>query len=207
MRDRLSKHFPFFEASLIDALITHCEWAEIPSGQIILGKGAYVKVVPLLISGLLKVIRREEHASLLLYYIKPGESCVMSLTACLHNKQSQIEARTEEDTELLLLPAHLVSQWMIDFPSWNTYVYDLFNLRYSELLITIDSLIFHSMDQRIKDFLKEKSVLSGNHILKITHLEIANQLNTAREVVSRILKKLETEKFIEQSRGKIIILN
>jgi len=207
MQEILNKQFPFFNAELMDSIVAHGQWVQVAAGEVILKHRAYVKVIPLVSSGLLKVSRLEDDKELLLYYIKPGESCVMSLTACLHNQQSQVLAITEEASELLLIPAHFVQEWMHSYPAWNSFVYDMFNLRYTELLQTIDSLIFHSMDQRIRSFLLDKAGSSGTDSLEITHLEIARQLNTAREVVSRIMKKLETEYFIRQDRGKITLLH
>lgn len=170
----------------------------IPGGTEILKEGQFVKVVPLVEKGLLKVFTRNEDRELLLYYIQPEESCVMSFSACLKNEPSKVFAVTEEETTALLLPADKVKDWMREFPELNALFFQQYNLRYTDLLSTINNVLFDKMDKRLLNYLQEKVKVSHRNPLKLSHKQIANDLGTAREVVSRIIKKLENEKVVEQ---------
>ena len=155
-------------------------------------------MIPLVISGLIKVFTRFEDKELLLYYIKPNESCVMSFSAGINEVPSKIFAITEEDSHVLLIPVEKLSKWMKDFPDFNSLFYMQYNMRYADLLSTINSLLFEKLDKRVYDYLKEKVAISQKNPLKISHRQIANELGTAREVISRIMKKLETEGKVKQ---------
>ena len=179
---------------------------EIPRGTEILREGQYVKVIPLLMEGLIKVFSRRDDKELLLYYIKPEESCIMSFAAGIKNEPSMIYAVTEEDTTALLLPADKVRQWIRQYPDINSLFFQQYNLRYTDLLSTIHQLLFDRMDKRILDYLVNKVRLTGRNPVKISHREIASDLGTAREVVTRLLKKLEAEGSIHQDTNSIEIL-
>lgn len=178
----------------------------IPAGTEILRAGQYVKVIPIVTEGLIKVYNRFEDKELLLYYIKPDESCIMSFAAGLNNEPSRVYASTEDDTTALLIPADKVSNWVRQFPDINSLFYQQYNLRYSEMLDTIHHMLFKKMDMRLYDYLKEKSYLTNKTTLKISHRQIASELGTAREVISRIMKKLENEGKVSQQFGEITIL-
>lgn len=178
----------------------------IPSGTQILREGQYVKVVPLVIEGLIKVFTKQEDKELLLYYIQPQESCIMSFSASLSNEPSKVFAITESDTKALLLPATEMNEWIRQYPNINTMFFNMFKLRYADLLDTINHLIFNKLDQRVLKHLKNKAELLGEKTVITTHKQIANELGTAREVVSRIIKKLEKEGFVLQLQDGIKIL-
>jgi CRP/FNR family transcriptional regulator len=184
----------------------HAILKEIPQGMEILREGQYIKVIPIVVEGLLKVYTRHEDKELLLYYIKPQESCIMSFSASMKNEPSQIFAVAEEDTTALLLPVERIIQWTRLFPDINQLFFQQYNLRYTELLTTIHHLLFDRMDKRILDFLANKSQLTGRNPIKISHRQIAAELGTAREVVSRLMKKLENEGKIKQEANMIEIL-
>jgi len=184
----------------------HAILKEIPQGTEILREGQYIKVIPIVVEGLLKVYTRHEDKELLLYYIKPQESCIMSFSAGMKNEPSQIFAVAEEDTTALLLPVERIIQWTRLFPDINQLFFQQYNLRYTELLTTIHHLLFDRMDKRILDFLANKSQLTGRNPIKISHRQIAAELGTAREVVSRLMKKLENEGKIKQEANMIEIL-
>ena len=183
---------------LVQEIVDSSSTKEIPRDTEILREGQYVKVIPIVIEGLIRVFTRYEDKELLLYYIKPNESCIMSFSANLQNEPSKVYACTEEDTTALLLPVHEVSRWTKRFADFNTIFFQQYNLRYSELLNTIHHLLFDKMDKRLYDYLEEKINLTNKNPIKITHRQIANELGTAREVVSRVLKKLEKEGKIKQ---------
>lgn len=192
--------------TLSKEIIENSKTLTIPKDTEILREGQYVKVIPIVIEGLIKVFSSFDEKELLLYYIRPNESCIMSFAASLHNQPSKVFAITEEDTEVLLLPVDKVSAWLKDFPEINSLFYDQYNLRYSELLHTINHVLFNKLDQRLWDYLLEKKTVLKQNPLKISHRQIASELGTAREVISRLMKKLELEGKIKQHATQIEIL-
>jgi CRP/FNR family transcriptional regulator len=196
--EHLRKYLPQLSTELIALFAQHGTIANVDPATEILQEGQSVKVIPLVLEGLIKVFSRNEERELLLYYIEPSESCVMSFLAGIRNKPSKIFASTEVPTKVLLLPSHLVAQWTHQYPALNTLFYDLYNTRYTELLDTLNQLIFQKLDGRLYDYLVEKSRLSHSTILDIRHREIALDLGTSREVITRVLKKLEKEGKLRQ---------
>jgi len=178
---------------------------EIPVDTEILREGQFVKVIPIVLKGLIRVYTRHKDRDLLLYYIRPKESCIMSFAASLKNEPSKVFALTEEDTTALLLPVDKVSNWIKQYPNLNDLFYQQYNLRYSELLDTIHHVLFENMDTRLYNYLKEKVNLTNKNPLKISHKQIASELGTAREVISRVMKKLELEGKVKQHSNGIEI--
>jgi CRP/FNR family transcriptional regulator, anaerobic regulatory protein len=172
----------------------------------ILREGQYVKLIPLVLQGSIKVFTRHEEKELLLYYIENGESCIMSFTAGLKNNPSKVFAITEEDTLLVLMPADKMNHWIKTFPSVNDLFYNLYDQRYASLLDTINHLLYNRLDQRLYKYLEEKSRQKGSRILDIRHKQIAAELGTVREVISRVMKKLEQEGKVKQLPNAIEIL-
>ena len=204
--DQIPKVLAHLPPELTQEIIATSGIKEFSKETEILREGQYVKVIPLVLEGLVKVFTRHEDKELLLYYIKPNESCIMSFTAGLKNEPSTVFAQTEEDTKVLLLPVHKTGVWVKSFPDLNTLFFQQFNLRYSELLDTIHHILFNKMDQRLYDYLLEKVRLTHKNPLKISHRQIAQELGTAREVISRVIKKLESEGKIKQHSSRIEIL-
>ena len=202
----LSEALPYLHPQLIAEISEISVLQDIPKDKTILREGQYVKVIPLVFSGLIKVFTRHEDKDLLLYYIRPAESCIMSFSASLKNEPSRVYAVTEEDTTALLLPVDHVSKWITQFPDFNSLFFQQFNLRYSELLDTIHHVLFKKMDIRLYEYLKDKIILTKKNPLKISHRQIANELGTAREVISRVMKKLENEGKIKQHFNSIELL-
>jgi CRP/FNR family transcriptional regulator len=202
----IKKHLYYLGPDLLEEVLKYGIFREIPADTEILQEGQYVKVIPIVIEGLIKVYSRYEDKELLLYYIEPFESCIMSFSAGLRNEPSRIFAMTEEDTKALLLPSGKVSEWTKQFPGINTLFYQQYNMRYAELLETIKYLLYHKLDKRILDYLLEKSRIKGEKILDIRHKQIATELGTAREVITRLLKKMEKEGKIRQNASGIEIL-
>ena len=132
--------------------------------------------------------------------------CIMSFSACCSNSASIIQAATLEDTKLLLIPSNRLREWISDYPSFNFFIFELFNKRYLDLLDTINQLIFYHLDERLLNYLSEQSILAGNNTISITHQQIATDMGTAREVISRLLKKLERENKILTGRNQVTIL-
>lgn len=192
---------------LKDEIISISNLVEIKSGTIILREGEYIKVIPLLISGLAKVFKEEPNYGneVLLYYIQPGESCIMSVTTLIREETSHVKAVIEEDATLVLIPADKALSIAKKYPKWNEFIYDLFNLKFDELLKVIEILTFSNKDARLLEYLKKESKLKNTKTLLTTHQQIAYELGSSREVISRLLKKLEGEGKIKLSQGNITL--
>ena len=178
----------------------------IPKNTEVMREGQFIKAIPIVTRGLVKVFSRHEDKELLLYYIKPNESCIMTFDASLNNSPSKVYATTEEDSTVILMPVKKVFEWLKEYPEMNILFFKQYNLRYSELITMINQVLFEKMDKRLLDYLKSKVKIKKQNPIKISHREIASDLGTAREVVTRVLKKLETENKVEQNSGLIKIL-
>lgn len=172
----------------------------------ILREGQYVKYVPLVLEGAVKVFTRHEDKELLLYYIESGESCIMSFNAGLKSAASKVFAVADEKALLLLLPVEKLNEWVRSFPSLNELFFNLYDQRYASLLDTINHLLYSRLDQRLYNYLLETSRQKNSKIINIRHRQMAAELGTAREVVSRVMKKLEQEGKVKQLLGGVEIL-
>lgn len=173
----------------------------------ILENGSEVKVIPLVLKGNIKVFQEDQSGrEILLYYIKPGESCIMSIIAGKDNQTSKVRAVTSDNTEVLLFPSSLINMWMLRYKTWNDFVFNLYQKRFQELVFVINELAFGKVDTRLMQFLETRVKIEETNEIVITHQKIADELGTAREVVSRLLKKLEYEGKVHLMRGKIKIL-
>ncbi len=204
--DIIKKQLSFLGKNLLSHIMGISSIAEFKKDVEILKEGQYVKVIPIVLSGLLKVFTRQEEKELLLYYIQPSESCIMSFSASLSNDKSNVYAKTAEDSVLLLIPSDKIIELTHQFPELNDLFHQQFKIRYNDLLDTINQLVFTNLDQRLYHFLKESSKIRKENPLFISHREIANELGTAREVISRVMKKLEKEQKIIQNHDSIKIL-
>ncbi len=204
--EKLKTQLSFLGQELLEEILENSQIVEVPKNQEILREEQYVKVLPIVLEGLVKVFSSHEDKEFLLYYIQPVESCIMSFSSIINHSPSKIYAVTETDSELLLLPAEKVEAWIKKYPKFNSLIYQQYNLRYSELLDSIQHMIFDKLDKRLYDFLIEKKNLTHENPLQISHRQIASELGTAREVVSRLMKKLEIEGKIEQGVQSVMIL-
>jgi len=205
----LKNSFPQFSSS--PKLITEIEnistVMEFEKDTVILKEGSYVKVIPLVINGLVKVYKEEENGNeVLLYYIKPGESCIMSIMAAERNLAINVRGVVEEDAEIILIPIDKLSQIQKNYSKWNSFVYDLFNEKFVEVIEMIKILTFSNKDIRLENYLKRKAALNNSNTILKSHQQIANELGSSREVISRLLKKLEKEGKIELLQRQIKIL-
>jgi CRP/FNR family transcriptional regulator len=176
-------------------------------GDVILDEDSYIKSIPLVTKGSIKVLRSDEDGrEILLYYIRAGESCIMSFLGGMHQDRSKVRAVVEEDTEILFIPIEKVSLLIRDFPDWLDYIFRLYHKRFEELLEVVNSIAFKKMDERLLNFIQKKCALSNSQILTITHEQIANELGTVRVVVSRLLKQMEYEGLVKLGRNKITLL-
>lgn len=175
---------------------------DIPKDTELIRDGQYINSIPIVIRGLVKVFTKYHEKEFLLYYIQPAESCVLSFIVSKKNEPSTFFAKTEEDSEILLLPAIKVQEWIKKYPQFNAMYFNLFNERYFDLIDTLNHVLFDRLDARLYLYLKEKMTHHPSAVITTSHKDIAYEMGTSREVITRVLKKLETEsKVIQTSRG------
>ena len=192
-----------FEKELLDEL-HEAEVLDLKAGTILLRENQYIKAVPLVVEGSIKLRKIDFNGrEIVFYHVESGESCILSITSCLNNKESQADAIIDKNARILLVEGSKIPDWMKRFPSWRRFVYNLYYERMADLLGLLDRVIFKSVDSRLIMYLKENAV---NNEIKITHQQLASNLGTAREVISRLLKQMEKEELITMQRGKIKIL-
>lgn len=176
-------------------------------GDVILNENANIQAIPIVTKGSVRVIRTDEDGrEILLYYIKAGESCIMSFLGGLHHETSKVRAEVEEDAEILFLPVEKVSLFIKEYPEWLDYIFRLYHKRFEELLEVINAVAFKKVDERMLLLLSKKAELTGSKTIIVTHEQLANELGTARAVVSRLLKQLEETKMVQLGRNKITLM-
>ncbi len=199
----IESKFNYLGIELLQEIMGVSDIKKFPNKMELIREGQYVKVIPIVLNGLVKVYTQFEDKELLLYYVRPEQSCIMSFSSCLKNEKSKIFAITEEESTILLIPSDKVASWVTEFPTINKLFYQQYDLRYSELIDTINHLLFYKLDRRLLDYLTKKINVTGKNPIKVSHKEIANELGTAREVVSRLVKKLEGQNKLKQHHDSI----
>ncbi len=196
-----------FHTLLKDEVASFSELRKFKADSVILQEDSYIKSIPLVVSGSLKVVRTDANGhEILLYYITAGESCIMSFLGGIHDETSKIKAIVEEDAEILLIPVDKASEWVKKFPEWSDFIFKLYHKRFEELLSVVNAIAFQKLDVRLLHLLKQKSELAHSKEIKVTHQQLAEELGTAREVVSRVAKQMENEGLIHLSRNKITLM-
>ena len=196
-----------FSSLLNDAVYASGQIKVFPAESILLNLQSYIKSIPIVLSGSIKVIKTDEEGQeILLYYIKPGESCIMSFLAGLHNDKSKIKAIVEEDAEVLMIPIEKAGQWIREFPEWTDFIFNLYQKRFEELLDVVNAVAFQKMDVRLMNLLQQKSTLYNTKDILVTHQQLADEMGTTREAVSRVLKQLEKSQALVLSRNKISLV-
>ena len=192
-----------FERELMDEL-NNASILEMDPGKVILRERQYIKNIPLVLEGSIKLRKTDENGrEIVFYHIERGESCILSITSCLNKKASLAEAVIEKKSRIVVLEAEDIRLWMDKYPTWRKFVISLYYERMTELMTLVDLITFKSVDQRLFKYLTDRSV---NNVLEITHQKLAAEIGTAREVISRLLKQMEKDHLIAMERGKIIIL-
>lgn len=203
----MSSENHIFRSLLNDAVYASGQIKVFPAETILLNLQSYIKSIPIVLSGSIKVIKTDEDGQeILLYYIKPGESCIMSFLAGLHNDKSKIKAIVEEDAEVLMIPIEKAGQWIREFPEWTDFIFNLYQKRFEELLEVVNAVAFQKMDTRLMNLLQQKSTLYNTKDILVTHQQLADELGTTREAVSRVLKQLEKSEALVLSRNKISLV-
>jgi|SRR5687767_12130838 len=201
------KLFPQFEPELIEILNKNAIEKTFAAGEIIVRTGQYIKSTVLVLSGRIKIYRQnDEGGEFLIYYLAPGEACAVSLICALQSQTSEITAKAIEDTEVLMLPVQLMDELMSKYKSWSHFVIQTYRKRFDEMLTVIDNIAFRNMDDRLEFYLKRSKADTGKMTLNLTHQEIADDLNSSREVISRLLKKMEQLGKIKLNRNSIDLI-
>lgn len=195
------------EVRLIDEMITVGRHKKAVASQVIVSPEVPGNEMPIVLNGLLKVMRvDEEGQEVFLYYLEGGETCAMSITCCMEGKRASFKVSAEEDSMLWMIPMTYMDSWVAKYQSFRKFVFGSYQTRFDELLTAIDSVVFHKMDERLYRFLLDTKQATGSYEIHKTHEQIAKELSSSRVVISRLLKQLEKEGKIEQHRNKIEVL-
>ena len=209
LRKQIKSLFPTLsQIELVDEIIANSQYLKMPAKFEVMQADSIIQVIPIVISGSINVVREgNTGSSVFLYYIKAGESCALTLSSCLKREKSQIKAVVESGCEILAIPVNIVYDFVHKYPSWNDFVIHTYSNRFEEMLNLVDNVCFYNIDNRLIQYLLSKQKIFQNDILIISHQEIATDLATSREVISRLLKQLERKNAILLGRGKVTILN
>lgn len=208
MKEILTESYGYiFEEALIDEIVKVATFKEFKADDYLIEIGDYIKTMPLLVNGAIKILREDENGDeLLLYFLERGDTCAMTLTCCMGQAKSRIRAIAETDGSLLMMPVEKMEDWLTKYKTWRNFVFDSYNVRLMEMLEAIDTLAFMNLDERLYKYLTDKAKVIGNTEIQNTHQEIAYEMHTSRVVISRLLKALEIEGKIKLHRNKIEIL-
>ncbi len=208
MKDLLHQAYGFiFEKDLLDEIANNSTLYKFKADDYIIEIGEYIKSMPLLVHGAIKIMREDKQGDeLLLYFLERGDTCAMTLTCCLGESKSKIRAIAETDGEMFMIPIEKMEEWITKYKTWRNFVFESYNIRLNEMLEAIDTLAFMNMDKRLYKYLTDKAKVLGNTEIKNTHQEIANELHTSRVVISRLLKNLEKQHKIKLNRNMIEVI-
>lgn len=207
MKPGNSQDNPTLSPSLLADLKQHGTIKELEEGDLLFREHSSIHSVPIVLEGSVKIYQTDDDfREMLLYYLKEGETCIMSILDGLYNEDSKIKAIAHEKTRILLIPVHKLGVLTKNYPQWVDYIFRAYHLRFRELLDVVNAVAFKKMDERLMTFLTQKAELLGSNTLEITHDELAWELGTARVVISRLLKKMEEENLITLARNKITLL-
>lgn len=209
MIEELKQHYGFlFEEELLHEINQVGTFREVPEGFTLIDIGEYIKSMPLLVNGVIKILREDENGDeLLLYFLERGDTCAMTLNCCVGQKKSEIRAIAESSAKLIMVPVEKMEEWMKKYHSWRNFILQSYNSRLSEMLETIDTIAFMKMDERLLKHLRDKAMVNSDDVITTTHQEIAQNLHTSRVVISRLLKKLENEGKIKLHRNSIHVID
>ena len=200
----VKRRFPFFESGLRSAISEAGTFKEFEAEEELIREDQFIRSFPIVLSGLIKVCRTDEEGNeLLLYYLRPGEVCTVSLICCMDRTRSRVKAIAEEKTTAIVVPVELLDSWMTMYQTWKEYVMRSMQMRFDELLNALDSIAFLKMDERLEKFFLDRYRSAGSTIFEGSHQDVAMALNSSREVISRLLKQMEKKELISLSRGRI----
>lgn len=207
MSSELHPIFPDFSTDLLDAIDKAALVKHVEAGTTLIRTGQYIKSTLLVTKGKLKVYREDDEGNeFFMYYLLPGQACAISLICATRSKQSQIMAKAIEDSVVLMVPLDLMDSWMAKYKNWYEFVISTYRNRFEEILEVVDNIAFRAMDERLEFHLNRIQETTGSADLKLSHQEIASDLNTSREVISRLLKKMEQRGLVKLHRNHIEII-
>lgn len=207
LKKLIKENFPDFENELVNEISKEGELVLFPADDLIMDIGQKVEQIPLIVKGIVKVFREdEEDNEIFLYYLNPGEACAITLICSAREGFSKIKAIPMEDTTAVVLPISKLDEWMPKYQSWYFFVMDSYQDRFEELLKVVDAIAFRQMDERLIEYLEKTAVASQSNKIKETQSQIALELNSSREVIGRLLKKLEQQGMVKVSRNQIELL-
>jgi len=199
--------FPQFEPELIELIEKEAVQRTFYAGDIIMRTGQYIKSTVLVLEGRIKIYREnQEGGEFLMYYLEPGQACAVSMICAIQSQTSEIMAQAEENTEVLMIPIQLMDDLMNKYKSWYQFVIQTYRNRFDELLSVVDNIAFRNMDERLEFYLKRYAGNSTKKNIELSHQQIADDLNSSREVISRLLKKMEQRKLVKLHRNMIELL-
>ena len=211
MIESLGILFPSFEKGLIEEIIEKGETKTLETDERLVKTGQYFRSILLVVQGLIKVYRQDEEGNeFFIYYLQPGQACALSMKCSLHNEKSQVMAKAVAETTIIAVPMECMDKWMHEYRSWYHFVLDTYRKRIEEMLVTIDDIAFRNMDERLLSYLKRESQIHNSSTLVINHTEVAEELNSSREVVSRLMKKLSEKgmiRLLKNQHVEILDLN
>ena len=201
--EELIKFFPMFDRALAEFISSVSEVRSFDEGAIMMKTGQYFKSSMLIIDGKVKLYREGEDGNeFFMYFLEGGSACALSMICATRNQASQIMAVAVEKTEVVMIPIQYMDELMTKYKSWYYFVLETYRSRFEELLFVIDNIAFKNMDERLEFYLKQQAEKFGKD-LNLTHQQIANDLNSSREVISRLLKKMEKSNFLILHRNQI----
>ncbi len=204
----LAEVFPTLEPALLEAIQKHGEIKSVEEGEYLVHTGQYMNNTILVLNGLVKIYREDEEGNeYFMYYLHSGQACALTINCAVRQQNSPVVARAVHATDLIVLPVHEVENWFRDYRSWINFVLDNYRERYMDLMATLDQVAFRNMDERLEFYLKRHKDQMGTADIRITHQEIANELNSSREVISRLLKKMADQGKIVLHRYHIEVLD
>lgn len=205
--ENISTIFSQLEPALLEEIIANGVVKTFPAGETLMRTGQFIKSTMLILEGSVKVFREnEDGGEFLMYYLQPGEACALSIICASKSEASQIMAKTVEETTVLMVPLNLIDKWMLDYKSWYHFVLSTYRNRFDELLALIDQVAFRNMDERLDFYLKRHAKINNNNIIALSHQQIAEELNSSREVISRLLKKMEQRHMVILHRNAIELI-
>lgn len=196
----------FTDKDLLSEIESNSNLKHISRDSVIIKPGDDILFVPVVLKGSLRILRDNgDGQEAFLYHLYPGQTCAISLTCCQTGKKSAVKAVAETDVDLLMIPVKLIEEWF-RYPQWKAYISSIYQDRFSELMEVIDLMAFSNMDKQLLHYLQERSKALNTRILEITHQQIAEELHTHREAISRLLRTMEQKGLVKLGRNHIEIL-
>lgn len=207
IKEKIEATYPYqFEDELLNEIDELGSLIEFKANDVMIDLNQFIKGMPILLSGAIKIMREDfDEGELLLYFLEKGDTCAMTMACCLGDRQSKIRAIAETDGELVMIPITKMDEWLAKYASWRRFIFDSYNNRMEEMLVAIDNLAFNDMNERLKKYLLDVASINKGKVIVKTHQEIAYELNTSRVVISRLLKALEKEGFLQLNRNEITL--